>query len=248
VLSQARRIAAEATYRHMIHPCRIEVVDYSAIRNTHCLMSKDEFIDLMDTGSSEPPSKPPWAKVRWINICGLSWDVIKAVSISYGALLFHFYIASGMHLTCGTDLHPLALEDVFHGHSRTRSKADYYTQHLFLQVLCHLLVIPQEEEDSESSSTYNTERTTSPEPLTILEEEPLKDINQFSKQPNRSSSSNGRTVHPLLPLNHSHIYTMKRNPFSNFTRLLQKEGEVSLIQCQPLSFIDISLLGASSTR
>ena len=81
-----RRIAAEATYSHMTDPCRIEIVDYSAIRNVHSVMSKDEFIDLMDTGSSEPPSKPPWAKVRWINICGLSWDVIKAVSIAYGAL------------------------------------------------------------------------------------------------------------------------------------------------------------------
>ena len=121
----------------------------------------------------------------------------------------------------------MALEDVFHGHSRTRSKADYYTQHLFLQVLCHLLVKPQEEEDS--SNTYNTERTTSPEPVTNLEEEPQKEVNQFTKQPTDSSSSNGRILPPLLPLNHAHIYAMKRNPLSNFTRLLQKEGEVSLI-------------------
>ena len=146
-----------------------------------------------------------------------------------------------------TDLHPLALEDVFHGHSRTRSKADYYTQHLFLQVLCHLLVKPQEEDDF--LSTYDVERTTSPEPM---EEEPLKDVNQFNNHwnPIRSSSSNGRTLDPLLPLNHAHTFSMKINPFSNFTRLLQKEGEVSLIQMPSffLSFIDISLLAASSTR
>jgi len=30
-----RHIAAEATYGHMIHPCKIEMVDYSVIRNTH---------------------------------------------------------------------------------------------------------------------------------------------------------------------------------------------------------------------
>ena len=81
-----RRVTAEATYGHMISPCRIEIVDYSAIRNVHRIMSKDEFIDLMDTGTTGPPLKPLWAKVRWINICGLSWDVIKAVSIAYGAL------------------------------------------------------------------------------------------------------------------------------------------------------------------
>ena len=243
-----RRIAAEATYSHMTDPCRIEIVDYSAIRNIHCVMSKDEFIDLMDTGSPEPPAKPPWAKVRWINICGLSWDVIKAVSIAYSAFFVPLYI--GKHLTCRTDLHPLALEDVFHGHSRTRSKADYYTQHLFLQVLCHLLAKPQEEEDSSSyeSSTYNTERTTSPGPIINLEEKPQKEINQLNKQPTGSSSANGRTLQPLLPLNHAHTYSMKRNPFSKFSRLLQKEGEVSLIQCQYFFFIDISFLAASSTR
>ena len=79
-----RHISAEATYGGMIHPCRIEIVDYSAIRKIHRVMSNDEFIDLMDTGSHGPPQKPPWAKVRWINICGLSWDVMKAVSIAYG--------------------------------------------------------------------------------------------------------------------------------------------------------------------
>jgi hypothetical protein len=81
-----RRKTAEATYSHMINPCRIEIVDYSAIRNIHRSMTKDEFINLMDTGSSEPPQRPRWAKVRWINICGLSWDVIKAISIAYGEL------------------------------------------------------------------------------------------------------------------------------------------------------------------
>jgi hypothetical protein len=93
-----RRVSAEATYGHMIHPCRIEVVDYSAIRNTHRVLSNDEFVDLMDTGSPEPPSKPPWAKVRWINICGLSWDVMKAVSIAYGAFLFPSYHWSAFDL------------------------------------------------------------------------------------------------------------------------------------------------------
>lgn len=36
-----------------------------------------------------------------------------------------------------SDLHPLALEDVFHTRSQTRSKVDYYTKHLFLRILVH---------------------------------------------------------------------------------------------------------------
>ena len=140
------------------------------------------------------------------------------------------------HLTCRIDLHPLALEDVFHGHSQTRSKADYYTQHLFLQVLCHLLVKPQEEENP--PITFNIERTTtSPEPMTNLEEEPLKKVESNNHwRPNGSSSSKGRTIDPLLPLNRAHTSTMNRNPYSDFTRLLQKEGEVSLIQCRQFFF------------
>jgi hypothetical protein len=137
----------------------------------------------------------------------------------------------------------LALEDVFHGHSQTRSKADYYPQHLFIQALCHLLVNPQEEEDP--SSTYNIERTTSPEPMTNLEEESIK-VDDHSKHHWKPNGSNKRTVDPLLPLNRSHTFTMKRNPLSDLSRLVQKEGEVSLIQRQHF-FIDISLLGASST-
>lgn len=38
------------------------------------------------------------------------------------------------------DLHPLALEDVLHKSSHSRSKADYYRRHLFINVLCHHLI------------------------------------------------------------------------------------------------------------
>jgi len=117
----------------------------------------------------------------------------------------------------------LALEDVFHGNARTRSKADYYNQHLFLRVLCHQLVKPREEEDS--SSTYTTQRTASPEPMVTLEEESLKEVNKSSRQPS-SSSFNGRTLHPLLPLNHADTYPTKMNPLSSFSRLLQKRLQI----------------------
>ena len=220
-----RHISAEVTYGNMICPCRIEIVDYSAIRNTHRVMGNDEFVEFMDNNSKAPPSKPPWAKVRWINIGGLSWDVIKALSIKYGILLFYQYI--GRHLTCGVDLHPLALEDVFHGHSRNRSKADYYTQHLFLRVLCHQLVNSQQENDS--SGTYTTQaRSTSPEPMSEVEEERLKD-----NLSGGLSSPNGlfkRRIHPLLPLSQADTdpIDIPAVPQGTLWRLLKKKGDVSL--------------------
>ena len=81
-----RRPTAEALYGNIHKECVIEVSDYSSIRSNFRKMSNAEFVDLMDndiTGQREP-----WVKVRWINIGGLSWDVIKAVAIKYGGFYF----------------------------------------------------------------------------------------------------------------------------------------------------------------
>ncbi|KAJ6586423.1 magnesium transporter [Mycena vulgaris] len=113
-----RRAEADAEFGGIMQQCVIEVVDYSAVRSSFGRMKNREFVELMN--NPEASAREPWVKVRWINIGGMSWDVIKAVSIKY-------------------DLQPLALEDVFHAHPRARSKVDYYTQHLFLRILCHEL-------------------------------------------------------------------------------------------------------------
>ncbi|PPQ66055.1 hypothetical protein CVT24_000237 [Panaeolus cyanescens] len=124
-----RRRSAHAMHSHIEGDCSIEVVDYSSVRSKHRTMTKSEFIEFMDMDGGEQPSssivdgKPditrePWVKVRWINIGGISWSIIKALALRY-------------------DLHPLALEEILHGHSRNRSKAEYYAQHLMLHVLCH---------------------------------------------------------------------------------------------------------------
>jgi hypothetical protein len=47
------------------------------------------------------------------------------------------------------DLHPLALEDVLNGNPHTRSKADYYSRHLFLRVLCHDLAADDQSRPAE---------------------------------------------------------------------------------------------------
>ncbi|THW23704.1 hypothetical protein D6C98_01561 [Aureobasidium pullulans] len=55
--------------------------------------------------------RPEWASCRWINVNGLSWDVIKLL---------------GNH----KKLHPLAIEDLMHTGNRT--KADWYPEHAFI--------------------------------------------------------------------------------------------------------------------
>ncbi|KNZ76336.1 Magnesium transport protein CorA [Termitomyces sp. J132] len=113
-----RRASANLLYGHIRQDCMIEVIDYSAVRSSFRRLTNKDLVNFLDDPLAS--EREPWVKVRWINIGGLSWDVLRAVSIKY-------------------DLHPLALEDIFHTRSQTRSKADYYTKHLFLRVLCHQL-------------------------------------------------------------------------------------------------------------
>ncbi|KAJ7485855.1 magnesium transporter [Mycena latifolia] len=113
-----RRADVDAEFGGIQQECVIELADYSAVRSSFGRMTNREFVELMNDPAASV--REPWVKVRWINIGGMSWDVIKAVSIKY-------------------HLHPLALEDLFHVHARARSKADYYPGHLFLRILCHQL-------------------------------------------------------------------------------------------------------------
>ncbi|KAG0321568.1 hypothetical protein BGZ99_003821 [Dissophora globulifera] len=81
-------------------------------------MNNNDFLQWLD----EP--RPPWSKVRWININGMSWDTIKAVSIKY-------------------NLHHLAVEDLLHVPQRT--KVDIYPQQTY--IACTLLTLMETLED-----------------------------------------------------------------------------------------------------
>lgn len=86
-----RRPSAEAYYGHIRNPCEIEIVDYSSVRFTSKRYTNEEFVKLLDVASSEPVPRQPWVKVRWINIGGISWDVLSALAIKYSMLEFFFY-------------------------------------------------------------------------------------------------------------------------------------------------------------
>ncbi|CAL1694881.1 unnamed protein product [Somion occarium] len=145
-----RRSSANLTYGHIRQHCLIEIADYSAVRSSFGRMSNAEFIKLM--ADPRASAREPWVKVRWINIGGISWDVISAIAIKY-------------------DIHPLALEDVLHQRGHARSKVDYYNKHLFLRLLRHSL---SNEKDGSTGSTPNTSvtdlpRSSSPEPMEVEE-------------------------------------------------------------------------------
>lgn len=80
-------------------PCDITVVDFS---------QDDLYVSALNNDDLEPFLKEPqpeWAKCRWINVNGLSWDVIAAL---------------GQYKR----LHKLSIEDIMN--TRNRTKTDWY--------------------------------------------------------------------------------------------------------------------------
>lgn len=76
-----RRSNAFLSYGHIHQHCTIQIVDYSSVRSSARQMHNKEFVEVMADAQTKP--RDPWIKVRWINIGGLSWDVMSAVALAY---------------------------------------------------------------------------------------------------------------------------------------------------------------------
>ena len=88
-----RRASAYLNYGHIRQQCLIEVNDYSTMRTSFGRMTNAEFVRLL--ADDKASVREPWVRVRWINIGGISWDVISALALKYGAwsswpISFHF--------------------------------------------------------------------------------------------------------------------------------------------------------------
>lgn len=92
-----------ATASFAARPVRCTIVDSSADSVSILDLSNDELIAELDK------PRPEWAALRWIACYGVSWDVLRALSLKH-------------------NLHPLAVEDVLSvgGAAQSRSKSDYY--------------------------------------------------------------------------------------------------------------------------
>ncbi|KAJ6546710.1 hypothetical protein DFH09DRAFT_1506386 [Mycena vulgaris] len=153
-----------------------------------------------DPGASE---REPWVNVRWINLGGISWDVIKAVSIKY-------------------DLHPLALKDVFHMRSQTRSKADYYTKHLFLRILCHELGLHPHRPPALRLADPFTDDDAEME----MRELGKGDLGEDEKTLAGTANSSRRKRRPLLPTTRSNLNAWS-GPRSRLTELATVRGDAA---------------------
>ncbi|KAF2466170.1 uncharacterized protein BDR25DRAFT_306334 [Lindgomyces ingoldianus] len=105
--------------------CDITVVDFSE-EHVECHPLDN---DTLEAFLNLP--KDEWVSCRWINVNGLSWDVIRMLGNHKG-------------------LHRLAIEDLMN--TRGRTKADWYSDQAFLLfTLSKLVTIPDDDSDSSDS-------------------------------------------------------------------------------------------------
>ncbi|KAI1749186.1 hypothetical protein F4782DRAFT_514264 [Xylaria castorea] len=109
--------------------CQITVVDFSQEDLKIHELDNRELIDFV----KQP--QPSWVKCRWINVNGLSWDVIQALG-EY------------------KNLHRLAIEDTMN--TRNRTKVDWYSGHAFLILTCLKLVrLLDDDSDSDDDEDFD---------------------------------------------------------------------------------------------
>ena len=120
-----------------------------------------------------------------------------------------------------TDMHPLAIEDVLSQRQHSRSKVDYYPQHLFLRILCHSLT--SENYETPNTSVTSLPRSESPDIIGIDESDDEEDI---------SPPDDDRTVYGSM--NPSRFASTKRRSLNNGAVKDAKDVERSAIQDQQL--------------
>ena len=159
-----RRDSTFLDYGHIRKSCLIEIVDYSSIRSSSTRMTNREFISFLTNPTASERER--WVKVRWINVGGVSWDVVRALALKYGASDATSHHPT-MFMIRRADLHPLSLEGLLHVPGGPRSGADYYKKHLFIRVLSHTL---NKDGDEEPSLLEQVVRSFSPEPFELEDE------------------------------------------------------------------------------
>lgn len=116
----------QENYGNLKEDCDITVVDFSD-ESYNCVELDNSSLEAFLHDHPKDPSK-----CRWINVNGLSFDVIRLLGNTHS-------------------LHRLAIEDLMN--TRGRTKADWYSDQAFLLLtLSKLVRLPDDDSDSESDS------------------------------------------------------------------------------------------------
>ncbi|MBE7180346.1 MAG: hypothetical protein INR71_03895 [Terriglobus roseus] len=122
-----QRESMQRKYALLREECQITVVDFSEDRYQQHELNNEEFLEFM----ARP--RPDWVACRWMNVNGISIDVISSLQKQKG-------------------LHPLAIEDLIKRQSRT--KADWYTDQAFILLTLQKLVRTAGGEGMDDASSF----------------------------------------------------------------------------------------------
>ena len=66
-------------------PCLVEVMDYSTQHVASSRFSNAEFLQFLEKQTLEEENQhPDEASLRWINVGGISWDILSTLALRYG--------------------------------------------------------------------------------------------------------------------------------------------------------------------
>ncbi|KAI9837286.1 MAG: hypothetical protein M1819_000360 [Sarea resinae] len=112
--------------------CKITVVDFSQDD------IRQHWFNNHSVGPFLAQPKEDWVSCRWINVNGLSWDVIQLLGNDKG-------------------LHRLAIEDLMN--SKNRTKADWYSNHVYIVLTLQKLVRQHSETPQDLDSSEESDRS-----------------------------------------------------------------------------------------
>ncbi len=69
-------------FRHLVAQCQIDVIEYGKDKASFEEFDNQGLADFLKLRGRQ---KADWATVRWINVRGIDWEVIKSLTAVYGA-------------------------------------------------------------------------------------------------------------------------------------------------------------------
>ncbi|GJJ74367.1 hypothetical protein EMPS_06725 [Entomortierella parvispora] len=144
----------DATDMDSVLSCIETTVDVTVVDMNQSRCSKRQGMDNGEFLTWLQTPRPEWSKVRWININGMSWDVIKAIAIKY------------------------AVEDLLHIPQRT--KVDIYPNQCY--VACNLLTLAETLENGEMRQVDPLKNPHGIEPAIINQRLSLEKLDHYKYQ------------------------------------------------------------------
>jgi hypothetical protein len=84
-------------FRHLVAQCQIDVIEYGKDKASFEEFDNQGLADFLKLRGRQ---KSDWATVRWINVRGIDWEVIKSLTAVYGACRSSAWLGISLNPSC----------------------------------------------------------------------------------------------------------------------------------------------------